>query len=104
MKSQTRKLKHVNRDTGYRFSDERDPALDEICQLITDSGMELEDISAKAYGRVSVTTLRRWLNGTVKKPQSFTLRWVYHVLGRTVVALTHDEMAMVQKHRRKYLQ
>lgn len=81
-----RRLEHVTRDRGYRFVD-RDPAMVELCNLITDSGMSIPDIVeavAKATSgtyKVSATTIANWQNGTTRRPQNYTLNWVAHALG-----------------------
>jgi hypothetical protein len=73
------------RDKGYRFKD-RDPVMDEICRMITDSGLSLKAISdltanVGSWARVVPGTMKRWLDGRTRKPQNFTVTWVAYVLG-----------------------
>ncbi len=83
-----RNLAHVKRDKGYRFND-RDPVLDEICRLITDSGLPTYEISrrtkslSKGVCSIGHTTMNKWLNGETRKPQNFTITWVASALGYT---------------------
>lgn len=74
------------RDIGYRFKD-RDADMDWICQQIIRSELSTYEISniisrktGSAYS-VSPTTMNKWLNGTTKKPQNYTLTWVAYALG-----------------------
>lgn len=74
------------RDTGYRFKD-RDPALDELCQLIHESGLTVQVIceavtkaTSGAYS-VSPSTVNNWLNGMTRRPQNYTMTWVAFALG-----------------------
>ena len=86
--SGARRLSHLHRDRGYRFST-RDPLLEEICRLITNSGMTTFEISQKAKraagGACTLTpsTLNNWLSGKTKKPQNFTITWTLYALGYT---------------------
>jgi|SRR5215467_336723 len=73
-------------DRSYRWKD-RDPDLEEVCNMITASGMSTYNISqriSKETGgafSVSPATMDRWLGGQVKKPQNFTMTWVAFALG-----------------------
>jgi hypothetical protein len=78
-------LSHLARDRGYRFRD-RDPVLEDVTQMITDSGLSLYEISRKTaaigpWARVAASTLARWMDGHTRKPQNFTIAWVTFVLG-----------------------
>jgi hypothetical protein len=81
-----RNLAHVARDRGYRWVD-RDPVLDEITGLITDSGLSVTAITAKiardgkggAHGANG--TVNNWLKGRTRRPQNFTVTWVAFALG-----------------------
>jgi hypothetical protein len=73
------------RDKGYRFKD-RDPVMDDVCRMITDSGLSLKAISdltagVGSWARVVPGTMKRWLDGRTRKPQNFTVTWVAYVLG-----------------------
>lgn len=79
-------LVYLYRDRGYRFGD-RDPQLEQLCQLIYASEMSVRDISLSvskstrgAYA-VSESTVANWLNGKTKRPQNFTMTWVAYALG-----------------------
>lgn len=81
-----RNLRHVARDTGYRFV-EQDSKMVELCAIITDSGKEVaaitDDVHKKSRGVCSIsrTTINNWLNGTTRRPQNFTMDWVGFALG-----------------------
>jgi DNA-binding transcriptional regulator YiaG len=73
-----RNLAHLNRDRGYRFVD-RDPILDEISRLITDSGLSAQTIAMRSG--VTARTITNWQNGRTKKPQNLTVDHVLIALG-----------------------
>jgi hypothetical protein len=78
-------LLYLHRDRGYRFKD-RDPVLEEICDIISKSGLsgfEISQLTASKAGgfKVAPSTITKWLDGTTKKPQNFTVTWVGYVLG-----------------------
>jgi hypothetical protein len=75
-----RNLSHLNRDRGYRFTD-RDPVLELVSRVITDSGLSLAAIEAKSG--VCAPTLRKWMNGVTKRPQNATVDMVLRQLGYT---------------------
>ena len=83
-KSRPNNLAFLHRDRGYRFID-RDPVLEEICTIITQSGKtphEISELTAQSGGaKVAPQTIYKWLNGDTKKPQNFTVTWVGYVLG-----------------------
>lgn len=81
-KAQVRNLAHVSRDVGYRFV-EQDPVLAEVSRIITESGKSLEWISNKCG--VTSGTLRKWMNGSVKRPQHITVKFVLKALGYDLV-------------------
>jgi hypothetical protein len=74
-----RRLDHLARDSGYRFTDGRDPILGMISRLITDSGLSLNAIEARCG--VCSSTMRSWQNGKTKKPQNATVEMVLRTLG-----------------------
>lgn len=80
------RLQFLHRDRGYRFQD-RDPAMEQLCDLIHQSEMSIDDIVKVVSGatggayRVSPTTIYNWLNGKTKRPQSYTMGWVGYALG-----------------------
>jgi hypothetical protein len=82
----TNNLAFLNRDRGYRFTD-RDPVLEEICNIITQSGKSAYEISeltaseSHNTNKISANTISNWLNGKTKKPQNYTVTWVGYVLG-----------------------
>jgi hypothetical protein len=82
-----RKLAHVRRDRGYRWDQRTDPAMIELCQLITDSGQDIATIVATVHKdsnglcNISLTTVANWLSGKTKRPQNFTMNWVGYALG-----------------------
>lgn len=82
-----RKSRHVNRDRGYRFDQRHDPAMIELCRLITDSGQEVDTIAASvrkdSHGlcNISPTTIANWLSAKTRRPQNFTMNWVGYSLG-----------------------
>lgn len=76
-------LAFLNRDQGYRFKD-RDPVMEEICAIINQSQkstVEISQLTAAAGAKISAQTIDRWLNGTTRKPQNYTVTWVGYVLG-----------------------
>ncbi len=81
-----RNLAHVKRDRGYRFTD-RDPVLDEITRLITDSGLSIEAIVervtklSRGGATLAASTLRNWMNGKTRRPQNLTVTWTAFALG-----------------------
>lgn len=90
-------LVHLHRDRGYRFTDrDRDPVLEEICDLIDKSGLSahaISELTAKSTGgalKIAEQTIAHWLNGTTRRPQNYTVTWVAHVLGyeRRFIKLT----------------
>jgi hypothetical protein len=82
---QRRRLGHLHRDRGYRFAN-RDPVLEEVTRLITDSGFSLSVIATRA--QISVSTLSNWCNGMTKHPYNDRVDAVLLALGyrRTVRA------------------
>jgi hypothetical protein len=82
-----RKVRHVNRDRGYRFDGRTDPAMIELCQLITDSGKNVATIclavrsDSKGVCNISPTTVSNWLSGKTRRPQNWTMNWVGFSLG-----------------------
>lgn len=76
----------IEQHRGYRWRD-RDPRLDQVCRIIDDSGFTPFEISqriARISGggaHVAATTIRKWLDGTVKRPQSFTTEWAIRACG-----------------------
>jgi IS30 family transposase len=89
MAKRTAKVIHISqalRDRSYRWHD-RDPDLEDICNLITDSGLSPIEISSRisretggAY-TVANQTIYRWLAGEVRRPQNYTMTWVAFALG-----------------------
>lgn len=85
-KTPTRNLAHIDRDRGYRFAD-RDPVLDEITRLITDSGLSIGDVIEKVLDasnnqvHLAYATIANWQSGKTRRPQNFTVTWVAHALG-----------------------
>jgi hypothetical protein len=77
---------YLNRDRGYRFQD-RDPAMEELCDLIDKSGMSIPQIVEETYKAtkgvyaVSPSTIANWLGGKTIRPQNFTMTWVGFALG-----------------------
>lgn len=83
--TEPRHLEHLNRDRGYRFVD-RDPILEEITTMITDSGLSVSDIIGRIEeisdtATVSYSTIANWLSGKTKRPQNYTVTWVALALG-----------------------
>jgi len=85
---QYRRPEHVTRDSGYRFTDGRDPILELVTRVITDSGMSLKAIEAKSG--VCAPTLRKWQNGDTKRPQNATVEIVLRTLGYRRIVLGPD--------------
>jgi hypothetical protein len=79
-------LAHVDRDKGYRFK-ERDPAMIELCQMITDSELSVFTITQRVHKEsngicaISPRTVNNWLNGTTRRPQNYLMNWIGHALG-----------------------
>ena len=73
-----RKVAHLHRDRGYRFQD-RDPVLEEVTRLITDSGLSLYAISQHA--NISTSTLVKWCGGITKHPYNDRIDAVLTALG-----------------------
>jgi len=84
--TKARNLSHVERDKGYRFTD-RDPAMVELCQMITDSGWSVTRLTAEVRKvssgmcSLSPSTVSNWLSGKTKRPQNYTLNWAGFALG-----------------------
>lgn len=85
-RQRARNLAHVKRDRGYRWTD-RDPVLDEITRLITDSGLGIGELIERVLNasnnqvHLSYATISNWLSGKTRKPQNFTVTWVAAALG-----------------------
>jgi hypothetical protein len=79
-KTPVRNLSQLSRDTGYRFTD-RDPILELVTRIITDSGWSLKAIESKSG--VCSSTLRKWQNGETRRPQNATVDMVMRILGYT---------------------
>jgi len=79
-KTAPRNLQHLNRDRGYRFTDQ-DPVLAIVSRVITDSGWTLKAIENKCG--VCSNTLSRWMDGRTKRPQNATVEMVLRTLGYT---------------------
>jgi hypothetical protein len=77
-KTRPRRLEHLERDRGYRFTD-RDPILELVSRAITDSGWSLKGIEDKCG--VTTTTLRAWQSGRTRRPQNSTVEMVLRTLG-----------------------
>ena len=77
-RNKPRNLAHVTRDRGYRWS-ERDPILDEVCRLITNSGLSAAAVAARA--EITAATVNAWLSGHTKRPQNATIDAVLRALG-----------------------
>jgi hypothetical protein len=86
LRPKARNLGHLKRDRGYRFVD-RDPVLDEITRMITDSGKSIgdiiEDVLDASHNTVHLgySTIANWLSGKTRRPQNLTVTWVAHALG-----------------------
>lgn len=82
----TRNLAHIKRDRGYRWTD-RDPVLDEIARMITDSGLSINDLLERVLDvsnnqvHLSYSTISNWLSGQTRRPQNYTVTWVAFALG-----------------------
>lgn len=79
-------LRFIDRDRGYRFQD-RDPAMEELCDLIDKSGLTAhqitQEVSKASHGlyHVGWGTINNWLNGKTRRPSNHTLTWVGYALG-----------------------
>jgi hypothetical protein len=79
-------LANIRRDRGYRFTD-RDPDMVWLCNIISKSELSVYEICeatarvSKGMAKVSRTTIGKWLDGTTKRPQNYTLSWVSFALG-----------------------
>ena len=75
---------------SYNFVD-KDPMIDQVRTVISDSGMQYKDI-AEASG-VGVFTIRKWLDGDTKKPQAATFNAVLRACGYklTIVPIAAQE-------------
>lgn len=73
-------LQHMHeRDKfGYRFVD-RDPILDKVNSAMDESKLTDKAIADKSG--VSVSTIRAWRYGDVKRPQHLTLKFVLDACG-----------------------
>jgi hypothetical protein len=85
-KTKVNNVVFINRDRGYRFQD-RDPAMEELCDLIHKSGLTVSQIVEETYKAthgvyaVSPGTISHWLAGKTVRPQNFTMTWVGFALG-----------------------
>jgi len=79
-------LAYLHRDRGYRFAD-RDPAMEELCDIIDKSGLSIGDIIDRVLDasnnqvRISYTTIDNWLSGKTRRPSNHCLTWVGYALG-----------------------
>jgi len=84
--SRPHNLAFIHRDRGYRYQD-RDPMMEELCELVTQSELSTWAISEKVAHmtngvyRVAPATIDRWLDGRTRRPTHFTMMWVSHALG-----------------------
>lgn len=86
MKMAASNVRTLRRDKGYRFKD-RDPAMEELCDLIHKSGFtvarivaEVNKATAGAYN-ISPSTINNWLSGKTRRPQNLTMSWVGFAIG-----------------------
>jgi hypothetical protein len=77
-KAKARNLHHLYRDRGYRFAD-RDPVMIEVTEIITNSTLSLKQIETKSG--VCVSTMKKWMDGTTRRPLNITIDFVLRVLG-----------------------
>lgn len=63
---------------SYNFTD-KDPIIDQVRTVIQNSGDTFKAVS-NASG-VSVTTIRKWLDGGTKRPQAASINAVLRALG-----------------------
>jgi hypothetical protein len=86
MNTRPHNLEFIRRDRGYRFGD-RDPDMEWICSIIYRSELSIGDIIEKVLDvsqdqvHISYGTISKWLDGTTKRPQNHTLKWVALALG-----------------------
>ena len=70
---------------NYRWTDQHDPVLREVTDLIVQSGLSVGDIIEKvldAHGpHLAYATIDNWLTGKTRRPQNFTITWVTFALG-----------------------
>jgi hypothetical protein len=77
----------ARRVQNYRFEDGIDPAMQELCDLIIQSGLSIHEITKRvrsvSSGQVNTGwgTIDNWLSGKTKRPQNFTMTWVGYALG-----------------------
>jgi IS30 family transposase len=80
-------LEIARRLKNYRFEDDVDPAMQELCDMIVQSGLSVQDIVKRVQStsggqvRVAHSTIDNWLSGKTRRPQNFTLTWVGYALG-----------------------
>lgn len=87
MRTRSHNLKLLEKTQYYRHTDEVDPDLEYICNLIIEVGASpseiVDDIEQMTGGRVRIhfTTIFKWLEGRVKRPHNHSLVWVGRALG-----------------------
>jgi transcriptional regulator with XRE-family HTH domain len=75
---QVRNLSHLDRDTGYRFSD-AGPIVEFLRNDITDSGWSTKYLAERAG--VSTKTVRNIQNGKTRHPYNATVETLLRALG-----------------------
>jgi transcriptional regulator with XRE-family HTH domain len=65
---------------SYLFRD-KDPVIDRLRTLRSDTGMKYSEIAAKSG--VSVTTLRNWWHGETRRPNFCTVQAAARAMGKT---------------------
>jgi IS30 family transposase len=76
-------LEMAKRARYYQHND-ADPDLTAICDLVLQSGLTSYQIVAhvrELHGTVGHSTIDRWLEGKVRRPQNLTISWVGFALG-----------------------
>lgn len=76
-------------DKNLHHRGDRDPDLEELCNIIDAKGMTAGDVVKKVYdatnGAVNLhyKTVQNWLDGKTKRPQNYTLKIAGLALGYT---------------------
>lgn len=69
-----RNLSHVGRDVAHRWRDQ-DPIVAALTRAITDSGLSVAQISIRTG--LAQATIRNICDGTTRRPQFPTVRFIY---------------------------
>jgi len=83
----TKNLYYFDRVKRHRWRDEHDQSMVELVDLVVQSGMTIGEIQERILDmsdnqvHISYSTIANWLDGKTRRPQNFTLNWVWAAVG-----------------------